>query len=242
MNTKRTILVLLGVVAILVVGVLGGAFAFRLGPWADTEASATESPPLDLGAVIAKVDGNPVYMYDAVSRFKGLSTVHSLGSGPLGEDWHQQVFESLVNDQIIREEAKARGITATEEDMQRWMDQIGGMLAEGQTVDDWLAEQGITQQDLERRIELQILGTRVYVAVTKDVKVSGKEIRDYYRENPVEFQEADGSTTPLLEVRKSLRQSLLKDEQNAAYHDWLTERRDEVDVEVVMKDWWKELS
>lgn len=226
-------LVIAGIVLAVILGASAGTYALHLGPWRD------DPEPLALGPVIARVNGHPIHLLEARARVEGLSTVHGGIEEMLGEDWPDQILQSLVDDQILREEAAARDVTVTDEDIKSYVDRIEGMLGEDQTLDDWLAEQGITLPELERRVELQIIGARIYITVTEDVVVTGGEVRDYYRDHRLEYTGADGTVPDLLELRRSLRESLLKEKQDEAYATWLTNSREQAEVIVVMDDWWR---
>ncbi|HZD16635.1 MAG TPA: SurA N-terminal domain-containing protein [Actinomycetota bacterium] len=219
----------LGVVA------AGSAYAFHLGPFANA------IDPVDLGPVIARVDGMPIYLEEAAARVDGLTTVHGDVADVLGADWPDRVLRSLVDDQILRAQAQRAGIVVTEEDVQAYLEQIEGMIGADQTLDEWLQGQRMTMAELERRVELQIIGARVYLTVTDDVEVTPAELRAYYREHRLEFQEADGTIPPLLELRRSLRESLLKQAQDEAYAAWLEEARSDAEVVMVMDGWWRNL-
>ncbi|MGZ8578152.1 MAG: SurA N-terminal domain-containing protein [Actinomycetota bacterium] len=214
-------------------GAAAGTYALQLGPWRD------DPEPLALGPVIARVNGDPIHLMEARTRVEGLSTVHDGVEEMLGEDWPAQILQSLVDDQILRQEAATLGVTVTDEDIASYVYRIEGMLGEDQTLDQWLAEQGMTLPELERRVELQIIGARIYITVTEDVVVTGAEVRDYYRDHRLEYTGADGTVQSLLELRQSLREGLLKEKQDEAYAAWLTESRERAEVVVVMDDWWR---
>lgn len=213
----------------------GLAYALRLGPFRSEEAT------VDLGPVIARVDGRPIHLAEAAARVESLSSVHGDVRDVLGKDWPKKVLQSLVDDRILERQAARLGITVTEEDVAAHVENIRSMLPEEQTLESWLAAQGITLEELERRIRLQILGTRVFLAVTEDVRVTGSEIRAYYREHREDFQEADGTTPPLLEVRRSIRDTLLQRARDRAYGEWLERARRATEVVILMDDWWRRL-
>ncbi len=241
-GTKRLITVFASMLGVLLVLVVGTAFFLHVGPFARAAAPDAAPAPQDLGPLIATVDGQPIYLGEAKSRLEGLSTVHGDPIATLGKHWPEQILQSLVSDKVIRAEAASRGITATDADKQEWLGQIQSMLGPGQTIESWLAEQGISYQELMRRIELQIIATHVYNAVTADVTVSSKELHRYYRTHRAEFEGVDGHVSSFIEVRNSLRESMRKQKQEEAYTSWLDEAKSEVDVQIVMKDWWRSLS
>lgn len=236
MTRTKQIVILSGALVVLLAVALAVVFLFR------SEPEVEEAEPLDLGVVIATVNGQPVYMGEAASRIEGLTTLHGDLTSVLGEDWPDVILGSLVSDQVQRAAADELGIQITDADISSSVAEVQGMLGEGQTLDEWLVTQEMSYGEFVRRIELQLIGSRVYLAVTEDVSVSGKQIRDYYREHTLEFQGADGHTSPLLEVRQSIRDSLLKQERDRAYAEWLQEQKDAAEVVVVMEDWWKDLT
>lgn len=227
-------LVPVSLLAAALIATLALAYALHLGPWA---------PPAspDPGPVIARVDGDPIHLAEARARVESLASVHGDIEQTLGEDWPDRVLGSLVDDRVLIHAADELGITVTDEDVAVHLQRVESLLPEGESLEEWLASQHMTREELERRIRLQLFGARVYAAVTRDVTVSGEEIRAYYREHRDEFEDVDGTVTPLLEVRRSLRETLLQQARDEAYASWLRDARARAEVVVVMPDWWKRL-
>lgn len=242
MTRTKQIALLTGTLAAMFLLAVAAVFVLGRDASPDPAASADTTEPLDLGAVIATVDGAPVYMGEAQARIEGLTTLHGDLTSVLGEDWHDVILGSLVSDQVLRAEAKARGIEITDADIQSSVADVQGMLGEGQTLDAWLVDQKMSYAEFVRRIELQFIGSRVYLAVTEDTEVSGEEIRDYYREHRADYEGTDGHTSPLLEVRQSIRETLMKEKKDQAYAAWLELAKGEAEVVVVMDGWWKDLA
>jgi SurA-like N-terminal domain len=234
-RNKRAVIVIGAFVLVAMVGVVGGAYALHLGPWEEQAQS------LDLGPVIARVDGQPIYLHEAEERVEGLRSIHGNIEDVLGKDWQDRVLQSLVDDRILREQAEKLGIVVTDQDVQAWIDEIQRQIGTDQTLEQWLTTQRMTMAELERRGELQLIGGRVYDAVTEDVTVSAAEVRDYYRANKVQYENGDGSTQSLLEVSASIRQSLRQSKQEEAYTAWLDDARSKANIVVVMDDWWRNL-
>ena len=88
---------------------------------------------------------------------------------------------------------------------------------------------------------MQVLTTRVDAQVTAHVKVGARQIRNYYQTHRAEFTATDGTTPSLLEVRESIRASLLTKAQIRAYGAWLEQQRRRVKVVVVIDDWWRNI-
>jgi parvulin-like peptidyl-prolyl isomerase len=225
-NNKMAILALAGVVSALLVG---SSWALHLGPFASE----------DHGSVIATVDGRPIYFDDARSRVEGLSTMHGSLETSLGSHWYEQVFQSLVDDKIIQADAERRGIGLTDQEIANEVLRLQGMFSSVTEYQGWLDSQGIDQDELQRRIALQGVATRVYEAVTSNVGVSDQELRAYYEAHPGRFRTADGELPPFEDVAATVEQVAMKEKKDGVYADWLDQQRRSVDVVVVMKDWWR---
>lgn len=196
------------------------------------------SASLDMGPVIARVDGTPIYLAQAKARVEGLSSVHGDVQTTLGADWQDKVMQSLVDDVIVRDEAVRRGLAVNDADLAETVQGIRNDFPSQEAFEKWLGEQGMSLQELERRVELNMLSTRLYVDITAEVKVTNDQIRGYYHEHKADFVGPDG-TPPLLEVRTQIREDLLKQAQDAAFGAWLEQQRQDVNVVIVLEDWWR---
>jgi len=225
LNVRIRILIVAAVVA-----GLGTAIFFRV--------SGGTSPP-SRGPVIARVDGDPIYLADARARVAGIETVHG-GVESLGEDWPDRILDSLVDDVLIRRQAQASGISLTDDKIDEAVDSIRAGFPSENDFSAWLDRQGMTLDELERRIRLNLLGARVYLEVTREVSVSPEDVRAYYRRHREEYDTGD-RVIPLLEVRVEIRERLRKKEKDRAFGVWLDEQRRNVDVVVVREDWWGSL-
>jgi len=234
-NQRGTAIVVAAAVLVIAMVAIGTLAALHRGPWARADAGA------DLGPVIAEVNGHPIYLADARSRVNGIVTVHGEISDVLGEDWQQVVLQSLVDDQLLGQHAEQLGIEVTEEDLQTWYAEIQGSIGPDQTVDEWLQTQGMTRSEMERTIARQIIGTRVYVAVTADVDLSTSRLREYYEAHLSDYTAPDGSTTAFGDVRESILAQVREEEEAAAYATWLEQQRQAATVTVLLEDWWRDL-
>lgn len=235
MNIPRKPVSILAVAVVVLLGLAGAAYTAHLGPWA-------ASRPPDYGRVIATVDDRPIFLELARARIAGLTTVHGSLADTMGPDWHQQILDSLVDDQLIQEESARLGIAVTDDELQTHVDNLRGQFGSDQAFDAWLKDQGMDLTELERRITLQTLGARVYEAVTKDVAVTIEQIRDYYDSHRSKYEQSDGTRTPLFDVRSDIEQQLLGDARDEAFGAWLQNQRSRATVVVVDPDWWKGLT
>ncbi len=234
MMTNRRLVLGVGAAAIVLLAAvaIGAAYAGHVGPFRRN----------DPGPIVATVDGRPIYLADVQSRVDGLSTVHGNIQQSLGQDWHDQVMESLVTDKILEEEAERRHIVVTQQQISDGVTRVQAMFPSSADFAKWMDDQHLQLVQLEDRIRLQTLAALVYGDVTGDVGVTSEEIRSYYRSHLADYTGTDGSTSSLLEVRKSIRAQLLKEQQDQAFTAWLDARRSAAHVVILDKDWWRNIS
>jgi hypothetical protein len=199
-----------------------------------------DEPAPDLEPVIARVDGTPIYLWQARYRVEGLTSIHGTIEDTMGSGWQDIVMRSLVDDVIVRREALARDLGVSGPDLEQALQGVRDDFESEEAYQKWLQEQGMTESELERRIEINMLTTRLYLEITSDVQVSHEEIHDYYLKHETEFTGPDGTPT-LLEVRDQIRSDLLKKEQDGTFGAWLEQQRKQVNVEIVIEDWWRRL-
>jgi SurA-like protein len=235
MNARtKALLVLVSAAAVIGLGI-GAASAFHLGPW--------ERPPAeDLGPVIARVNGSPIYLGLAKARVEGMSTVHGDLQQALGSEWPTRILDSLIDDQLIEQEAARRGILMTDQRLAEHVDRLRATFASGAAFESWLQSQSMDLTELQRRIRLQTVAAEVYQAVTADVRVDASDVSAYYRQHRDDYRQSDGTVTPLFDVRTDIQQKLVKAAQDRTFSAWLQTRRDAATVSIVDPDWWKGLT
>lgn len=194
------------------------------------------------GPVIATVDGRAIYLSDARSRMQGLSSVHGSIEDVLGEDWPDEILGSLVDDKLIQAESARRSIEVTAEELGDHIEELRAMFGSEEEFDRWLTTQGINLAELERRVLLQTIASRLYEDITGAVTVPPSDVREYYRSHQKRYIDADGSTVPLYMVKASIRDKLLKQQRDQAFAGWLEQARAEAEVVVVDDGWWRSLA
>lgn len=235
-NNAKALAFLFGVLAVLVVAGAGAAYLMRDRP-PEQEAIPVAQPT---GSVIATVDGQPIYLDEAASRVEGLTGLHD--GFELDEEWQERILMSLVDDQILRGTAEVMGLEMTQEELRVHIDNLRSNFGTQDAFDAWLEEQGIDLAELARRVELQTLAARVYEEVTSDAKVSVAEAKAYFKEHRDEYDTPDGAVPDFLFVRDQIEQTLLKGARDEMFGEWLEAQEAQVDLVIVVDEWWKEIA
>lgn len=211
--------------AIVVVVAIGAAIA----AWMVSDSA--EADP-----VIATVDGVAIHESAAASRIEGIAAVHG-STDAIGTEWRWMVMQSLIDDVIMQQEVERAGLEPTADDIETEVESLRSRFGEDGSWDDFLDEQGMTSEEMERRVELQMVGARAYESITGDIAPTEDEVRTFYEDN-IETYTVDGEPLPFLEVRNSIESELTKQMRDTVYVSWLAEKRESV-VVVVVSDEWK---
>jgi len=105
-----------------------------------------------------------------------------------GRDLDRQLLESLINQKLSKFEAKRRGITVTEQEVNKAFEDFRKRngLEKDEVLAQVLAENGMTVKDMKQQIEDQLTHERLVAIVTANkVTISDAEVRAFYeREFP----------------------------------------------------------
>lgn len=126
----------------------------------------------------------------------------------------ESVLQELVSERIALDEAAARGITASDADVNREIDAIKQRFGE-ETFQKSLKEKGMTVDSFRQRIKEKIVLVR-FIDTFAENDITEKEISDYYKSSPkpfikparvnmkiVEFQSEEAATAAAEDLKKT---------------------------------------
>ena len=123
--------------------------------------------------IVATIDGEPVTAHELRRYAKD----HGIGGEP-----EARVLDTLITDKLLEKEIKAQGITARDDEIDRYIQEIqarNGMDEERFT--HALAEQGMTRESYRETVKNEIEKAQlVNREIRQRVNVSPEEIRRYY--------------------------------------------------------------
>jgi foldase protein PrsA len=132
--------------------------------------SACSSTDSSGGGDIASVNGQPIGRADFYRR---------LDATPVAK----QTLNQLVQGALIDQYAKDHNITIPDADVNKKFDEIKSKYPAGQ-FDNLLATQGLTVDDVRRILKQQLV---LEQAMSADVKISDKDVSDYFAKNAAQF-------------------------------------------------------
>lgn len=144
--------------------------------------------------IVATVNGEPITRYEIIKA--------------LEEQAGQQTLDSLITKKLILQEAKNNNIVASQEDKDAEIKKIEDSLKEqSTTLDDALAAQGMTRNDLLEDIRLQIL---VQKLVENRIELTDEEVSKYVEENESFFLEELSAEDRIEQAKEQLMQQKIQ--------------------------------
>jgi len=147
---------------------------------------------------VAVVDGEEIAKsdYDAViSQAKKSYTTQKREFPKAGSQEFQtlknQVVQFLVQREQFEQEAAALDVEITEKQVDARLEQIQKQYFGGdkKKFEKQLKDQGLTEAQVRRDIRSQIVSEKIFEEVTRKVKVTDKQVADYYAKNKAQYSQ-----------------------------------------------------
>lgn len=149
--------------------------------------------PLNAVAVVAGT-AIPKTEFDALfnqyeAAYKAQKRPFPKPGTPEYEALKQQTVKALIQRVELAKEAAARGITVTDAEVQKKLEELKQQFYGGdeQKYRDELKTYGTTDQAVREMIRSQLIAQKLYDAITKDVTVSDQQIAQYYEQHRDQF-------------------------------------------------------
>lgn len=115
-----------------------------------------------------------------------------------------QAITFLIQRAEFEQEAKDMGIKITDQDVDKRIDQLKKQFYGGseQKYKRTLAQQGLTEEQAKDEVRAQLVSEDLFKKITGDVKVSDKEIRDYYDSHKAQYQQPESRDVRHILVQK----------------------------------------
>lgn len=125
----------------------------------------------------------------------------------------QQAMDSLVTQELIKQEASKKGLTVTNEDLDKKMADLDAQFkAQGQTLDKVLEQQGLTRDAVKDQLKVQIALEKL---LGDKINVTEKEVDAAYEEQKEIFAQEKDMNKVRTTIRETLRSQKLSTEAQA---------------------------
>src|SRR5919108_6145929 len=102
----------------------------------------------------------------------------------------QAILRSLIEQVEFEIGAQELGIEVSDEDVDKRLDELKQQFFQGdeEKYKQELKKQGLSEEQVRDDIRSRLLSERIFKEVTKDVKVTDQEVKDFYEENKAQYQ------------------------------------------------------
>lgn len=142
----------------------------------------------------------------------------------------QRVLQNLVTQKLIEQEAEKRNLTVSEEEIDAEVVKIEESIsAQGQNLDDLLAVQNFTREQLREQLENQLLLQKM--VDQKAIEVTEEEINQYMEQNQSTLPEG----TDVEKVKTDLKEQLKQQKLNGEVQKLLSELQANSKIDIHLK-------
>jgi foldase protein PrsA len=195
MKISRLALLLCALVAIGLAGCGGG----------DDEVPADAVAVVD-GEEVARQDYDAV-ISQAKTSYKNQKREFPAAGSQEFQTLRSQVVQFLVQREQFEQEAEELGIEVTDAQVDTRLKKIQQQYFQGdkKKYEKQLKEQGLTERQVRNDLRAQLISEKLFAQVTRDVKVTDKQIEEHYEKNKAQYSQPESR-----EVRHILVKSKAK--------------------------------
>ncbi len=129
----------------------------------------------------------------------------------------KQVLTSLIRNTLVEQEAKKQNLTISEKQVNDQIKTIESNFSkQGQKIDQMLALQGMTRNDLRKLVRLDLIITKL---IEKDIKITDKQVKEYIEKNKDIFPAGKSED----ELKKIAKEQLKKEQLSQKAQAWFAE-------------------
>ncbi|HKZ34358.1 MAG TPA: hypothetical protein VJ179_00615 [Patescibacteria group bacterium] len=160
------------------------------------------------------VNGQYIPRYQVISR--------------LENTYGEQFFEAIVQERLVSQEAKKRGLAVTKEENDQRYEKLAEEFGGKESFESFLSQRKISKQELSRQIDIEILVEKLFGST---ISISDGDVDTYFKDNVATEKEATYSA----EEKEQIREELKRQKLGEAFETWVKEARDASRVEYYLK-------
>lgn len=141
----------------------------------------------------------------------------------LEKKYGKQEFDNTATELLIQKEASAKKITVSQPEIASEVARLEKSLNGRISLDDALKAQGITREEFNRQVRIQILVGKL---LANETKVDDKEIDDFIAKNKDSFTSSDAA-----EIRIEAKNNLQQQKLSQKFQGWLDEIKKRITVQ-----------
>ena len=157
---------------------------------------------------VAVVDGEAVSREAFDSALAQAATQQGLDAPPPADDpqyeaLSEQALNTLLDSAWIKGEGAERGIEVSDREVQQEFEQTKNEnFKTEKEYQDFLAQSGFTQEDIDERVELQIISTKIQDEINADAAtVPEEDAKKFYESNEEQFEQPASRNIRVLQAQ-----------------------------------------
>jgi len=163
-------------------------------PGAPAPPAPPKPVPAVLPAVVARVNGEDIKKEDFEKMIKTIEANN--GGRTIPPDRRDQILRELLDQLVVytllNQEAKTRGLTATDAEIDAKLQQVRQQFPTQEAFEKALQERNITVEGFKHDARMDVNATKVMEAELSTIPgPSDAEAKDFYTKNPNEFKEEE---------------------------------------------------
>lgn len=212
-------------------------------PSAEESSGEAGSDLGDIPDVVAEVNGEAISKERFVAAYEGqLQQASASGQTPDVEAVRQQTADALVDAELLRQEAEARDITVTPQQVQAELGELAAQNQVGSVREfiDAVEEQGLSEDDVRAQVGTQLQIERLVVDEEGPLEPTAQELRTLYQQakqqqeqlNTQLGEDQQQEVPPFDQVRGQLRQQAVGREQAQVAQRLAQQLREDADIQL----------
>ncbi len=149
--------------------------------------------------IVATVNGRPVFRFELNRR--------------MTSSFGKETLENIIMEKLVSQEAKTRGISVSEAEIDAEVDKLSQSLGEGTKIEEVLKLQGMTIADLRYQLKIKMLVEKI---LQGEVSVTEAEIDDFVKNNAGNLMATDEAKR-----REEAKGVLFEQKINEKFQSWM---------------------
>lgn len=141
--------------------------------------------------VAAMVNNQPITNFELLSR--------------MNQQFRQQTINQMVNEKIIKDEGRKKGVTISKNDIDNKISQLEQNVGGAEVLDSLLTQQGQTKSSIRSQLAIQLTIEKLY---SKEATTSSEEVDKFILDNKDSLR-ATESATQKKEAEETIKQQKL---------------------------------
>lgn len=146
--------------------------------------------------VAARVNGDVITMDELNDQLTQLEKSYpQMFEGADGEgrliDMKQRILDTLIDQKLVAQASKDRGIEVTDADVKQQIDQLKSGFKDDAQFTQALESAGMDVASLESQIREQMISQRLIESLASDEQITDEAIKEYYDNNKSQFEQKE---------------------------------------------------